>query len=171
MCHDSLDDGSHIEMQSRAIDTYAHAIHTFQGFDIDEVDFTDPVEAVAWEVSTEHFFPNFTRKNCQACHNADKFEVPDQAKSLSARLSRSATTEDNPTLDRNIGTIPSYITGPAYRSCGGCHRAEFIRDDEAGALISLNQHAKDMGYLVPVEEEEADAIHLDIIETIQSFFN
>ena len=50
--------------------------------------------------------------------------------------------------DRNIGEVPAYVTGPASRACGGCHRAELINEDEAGELISFNQHTKQGGYLI-----------------------
>jgi len=171
LCHDSLDDGSHLELQSRAIDSYVHAIHTFQGFDIGDVDFTDPVQSVAWEVYKEHFFPRFTRKACEACHveqsspGNSKYRVPDQSKSLSARLSASDTV-----AGRNLN-IPSYVTGPAYRSCGGCHRAEELNEGEFGELVSLNGHAKQNGYLFEVDDDTADSVLETVIDRIQSFFN
>jgi OmcA/MtrC family decaheme c-type cytochrome len=163
LCHVSSNPGSHLEMQSRAIDSYAHAIHSFQGFDIGDVDFADPVQAVAWEIETEHFFPNFTAKNCEACHKAGAYMVPDEFYSLSAVLSSSDYPLENKV--RNIGDVPSYVTGPGYRSCGGCHRAEFIKEDEAGELLALNSHAKDMGYLV----EDGD--WNTIVDAIQAFFH
>ena len=169
LCHDSLDQGSHLELQSRAIDSYVHAIHTFQAFDIGDINFADPVEAVAYDVHIEHFFPRFTRKACEACHvekgsgNA-KYRVPDQAKSLSALLSGSDTVEGR-SLD-----IASYVTGPAYRSCGGCHRAEELNEEEFGELVSLNGHAKQNGYLVDAGDDP-DSVLETVIETIQAFFN
>ncbi len=65
--------GSHLEMQSRGIDSYAHAIHRFQYFDTGDVDihdrgFKDPVFAKRYQLHIEHGFPNFTIKNCEACH-------------------------------------------------------------------------------------------------------
>jgi hypothetical protein len=152
-------------MQSRAIDSYAHAIHSFQGFDIGDVDFAKPVEAVAWEIETEHFFPNFTAKNCEACHKAGAYMVPDEFYSLPAVLSGS----DYPLMNkvRNIGEVPSYVTGPGYRSCGGCHRADFIKEDEAGKLLQLNGHATDMGYLV----ENDTGVWESVVETIQSMLH
>jgi hypothetical protein len=188
LCHDSLDDGSHLEMQSRAIDSYVHAIHTFQAFDIGDIDFTDPAETAKFVVDSEHFFPRFTRKACEACHvmkgtGEAQYTVPNQAKSLAARLSASDTMDPVTGLERGIGTVPSYVTGPAYRSCGGCHRAELIRDDglaavgsigendAAGRLVSLNAHAKQNGYLVEVDDDNADSILETVIDRIQSFFN
>ena len=46
MCHITKSGGSHLEMQSRSIDSYAHAIHAIQAFDIGDIDFTDPVQAL-----------------------------------------------------------------------------------------------------------------------------
>ena len=43
-CHVVTSGGSHLEGQSRSIDSYVHAIHRFQAFDVDNVDFDDPVE-------------------------------------------------------------------------------------------------------------------------------
>jgi len=166
LCHWSGTGGSHLEMQSRAIDSYAHAIHSFQGFDIKDVDFADQIARVSWAVETEHFFPNFTLKNCEACHTPGKYAVPDDFSSLSAVLSASSTLKGKV---RNINEVPSYITGPGYRSCGGCHRASAIKEDDAGKLSSLNQHASQMGYLVEPDEEN-NITWETIIETIQAFF-
>ena len=44
-CHVPTSGGAHLEMQSRGIDSYVHAIHKFQDFDIASEDFTDPVFA------------------------------------------------------------------------------------------------------------------------------
>jgi hypothetical protein len=145
MCHITKSGGSHIEMQSRSIDSYVHAAHSFQAFDYDEVDFTDPVETLHYEHHVEHTYPNFTIKNCESCHIEGMYDVPDQSKSLPGILSDS---ESNDTIDRNIGYVPSYVTGPASRACGGCHRADLINEDEAGELISFNQHTRTGGYLV-----------------------
>jgi len=166
LCHWSGSGGSHLEMQSRAIDSYVHAIHTFQDFDIGDIDFTDPVQEAAYDVHVEHFFPRFTEKACEACHNADKYMVPDQSKSLSAVLSASDTVEG-----RSL-TVPSYVTGPGYRSCGGCHRAEEIKEGEFGELISLNQHASDMGYLVKAGDNSDAQLSTwdEVVKTIQAFF-
>jgi hypothetical protein len=82
--------------------------------------------------------------------------------------------DGNPTLvaldDRSLN-IPSYVTGPAYRSCGGCHRAEEVNENEFGELLSLNGHAKQNGYLIEVDDTNADSTILTIIDRIMSFFN
>ncbi|MBW7882518.1 MAG: hypothetical protein H3C34_07765 [Caldilineaceae bacterium] len=46
LCHITKSGGSHLEMQSRSIDSYVHAVHSFQAFDIGDIDFTDPVQAI-----------------------------------------------------------------------------------------------------------------------------
>ena len=50
--------------------------------------------------------------------------------------------------DRAIGSVPSYITGPASNACGGCHRAQMINEDNPGELIPFLQHTKNGGYLI-----------------------
>jgi hypothetical protein len=46
LCHITKSGGSHLEMQSRSIDSYAHAIHTFQDFDIGDIDFDNNVQSM-----------------------------------------------------------------------------------------------------------------------------
>jgi cytochrome c553 len=132
-------------MQSRSIDSYIHAIHSFQDFDIGDVNFADPVETMRHELHIEHTYPNFTIKNCKSCHNEGAFEVPDQYSSLPGVLSAADILT---TKDRKIGAVPAYVTGPASRACGSCHRAELINEDEAGELVAFNQHTKQGGYLI-----------------------
>jgi len=162
LCHVPSSGGSHLEMQSRAIESYVHAIHSFQAFDPGDIDFTDPVAAMEYKLHTEHVFPNFTIKNCEACHNEDMFNVPDQAKSLPGILSGSDTW----TVDRNIGDVPSYVTGPAARACGGCHRAHAINEDNATELYAFYRHTGSGGYLV----ENTDGVLDQVIKTIMSIF-
>jgi OmcA/MtrC family decaheme c-type cytochrome len=164
MCHITKSGGSHLEMQSRSIDSYVHAIHSFQDFDIGDIDFTDPVEALWYELHIEHVYPNFTIKNCESCHNPGTYNVPDQTKSMPGLFSRSDTV-----ANRNIYSVPEYVSGPGSRACGACHRAEFIKEDLAGDLASFNQHTKTFGYLK--ENDEEDKVLYAIISYIQSMFN
>ena len=168
-CHVTLNGGSHLEMQSRSIDSYVHAIHSFQAFDIGDVNFADPVEAVHYDLHVEHVYPNFTIKNCESCHNEGTFEVPDQSKSLPGLLSGSDSVEG---WDRNIGNVPAYITGPASRACGSCHRAHLINEDEAGELVSLNQHTKQGGYLIEegADSDETQGLLMTVIDYIMALF-
>ncbi|MFC1781700.1 hypothetical protein ACFLZ8_05510 [Planctomycetota bacterium] len=172
MCHITLDDGSHLEMQSRSLDSYVHAIHQGQAFDIGDVNFTDPVEALHYEHHIEFPYPTHGITNCESCHFEGTYNVPDQSKSLPGRLSKA---DEVTTLDRNIGAVPSYVTGPASRACGSCHRAEMINEDDAGGLIAFNQHTKDGGYLIEVtdeetDENEAEGVLATVIETIMAYF-
>ena len=161
-CHVVSAGGSHLEMQSRSIDSYVHAIHSFQAFDPGDIDFTDKVEKVRYQHHVEHVFPNFTIKNCEACHNPGTYtDPPDQSKSLPGLLSKSDTVEG-----RNIGAVPGYATGPGARACGACHRAHFINEDKAGELVAFNQHVKRNGYLV----EDATGVLDKVIERIMSWF-
>jgi len=143
LCHITKSGGSHLEMQSRSIDSYAHAIHTFQDFDIGDIDFDNNVQSMFHDLKIESHYPTFDTTNCTSCHNAGTFNVPDQAKSLAGILSGS----DN-VAGRAINNVPSYVTGPASRACGACHRAEMIKEDLASELASFNQHTKDGGYLL-----------------------
>ena len=123
---------------------------------------TDPVEKMRYELHIEHTYPNFTIKNCQSCHVAGAFDVPDQSKSLPGVFSAS----DNWPTGRNIGTVPSYISGPGSRACGSCHRAEMINEDNAGELAAFNQHTKSMGYLV----ENVTGLYDLIVAKVMSLF-
>jgi OmcA/MtrC family decaheme c-type cytochrome len=163
MCHVVTSGGSHLEGQSRSIDSYAHAVHRFQAFDVDEVDFTDPVEAKHYEEHISFLFPDFATVNCMACHNAGKFNVPDQSKSMPGVLS---ATDEIPGVIP--ATTPEVVTGPAARACGACHRAQFIKENDAGGFTAFNQHTKDFGYRV--ENDPDDRVLFGVIEKIMSMF-
>jgi OmcA/MtrC family decaheme c-type cytochrome len=165
LCHITKAAGSHLELQSRSIDSYTHAIHRFQAFDAGAIDFTDPVEALEYTHHVQSNFPTFGIENCRACHNAGTFNVPNQGLSLPGVLSDT----DFGTV-RNIGTIPGFITGPATRACGACHRAEAIIAN-AGAgdaikLANLNSHMATFGYMI----ESPPATILDVIRQIFAMF-
>ena len=166
LCHITKAAGSHLELQSRSIDSYAHAIHRFQDFDTGSIDFTDPVEAMQYEHHVESNFPTFGIEDCRACHNASKFNVPNQGMSLPGVLSNT----DFGTI-RNIGTIDNdVITGPATRACGACHRAEAIIAN-AGAgdaikLANINSHMTTFGYML---QTPPDTIMDVITQVFESF--
>ncbi len=169
LCHVPSNGGSHLEMQSRSIDSYVHAIHSFQAFDVGRnggPDFTDPVDTMFYQLHIEHVYPNFTIKNCESCHNDGTYDVPDQAKSLPGVFSAANDTLANGGWDRNIGAVPSYVAGPASRACGACHRAEYIKEDEAGALAAFNQHTKAGGYLI----EADDGVYEAVVAKIMAMF-
>ena len=163
-CHTTTFPGSHLEMASRAIDSYVHAIHTFQPFDEDDVAAADdPVFNARNEQHKSHTFPYFTALACEACHVDGTYNVPDQSKSMSGVQSASWDI-----ADRNIGTVPEYVTGPASRACGACHRADLINADLAGDLASLNAHTEAFGTLE--ENDDDDLILFGIIDKIMSLF-
>jgi OmcA/MtrC family decaheme c-type cytochrome len=196
-CHNVTYGGGHLEMASRSIDSYVHAIHSFQEFDVDEV-FNgedangdpiaafDPVFAKRYDQHINHTFPNFTIRNCEACHidpvlegdGTVVYNVPDQAKSMPSLLSASFTpltwyditggvaTEDP--SGRNIGTVPEYVVGAASRACGGCHRADLISADLAGNLAAFNAHTEAFGTLV--ENDDEDSVLYGVIDKIMSLF-
>ncbi len=163
-CHTTTFPGSHLEMASRAIDSYVHAIHSFQPFDEDDVAAADdPVFNARNEQHKSHTFPYFTALACEACHVEGTYNVPDQSKSMPGVLSASWDI-----ADRNIGTVPEYVTGPASRACGACHRADLINADLAGDLASLNAHTEAFGTLE--ENDDEDMVVFGIIDKIMSLF-
>jgi hypothetical protein len=171
-------------MQSRGIDSYVHAIHKFQDFDIASEDFTDPVFAKRYVLHIEHVFPNFTIKNCEACHATSsstvpvRYNPPDNSQSMPGLESPSATLTHGwvdlatgapiPGGKRHIGTVPALVTGPASRACGGCHRAVFINEDDAGGLAAFNVHTDMGGYNVP--NDTANTYVYQMIEHIMTMF-
>ncbi|MFC1803120.1 hypothetical protein ACFL0D_04035, partial [Thermoproteota archaeon] len=171
MCHITKADGSHMEMQSRSLDSYVHGIHSMQPFDIGDIDFADPVEALHYEHHIGFPYPTHGETNCESCHVEGAYEVPDQTKSLPGLISASESPLEG--WDRAIGDIPEYATGPAARACGGCHRAELINEDDASGLISFYQHTKQGGYLVEaVDDVRLDdvATLLEVIDEIMAYF-
>jgi OmcA/MtrC family decaheme c-type cytochrome len=164
-CHVTTSRGSHLELQSRSIDSYVHAIHSFQAFDIGDVDFENDVMATKYELHVEHTLPMFTIKNCEACHYEGTYEVPDQSKSLPGALSGTDSVDD-----RNIGDYPIQITGPAARACGACHRADAINEDDANKLAALFQHWKTNGYLIAEVDDYGDELGV-VIDEIMAYFD
>ena len=183
-CHWPGQDGSHLDMQSRGLGSYVHAFHRFQWPDTDELDFSDNVflkrycehsgpgyegcenwDFIGW------VFPYFTIMNCEACHNPGTYNPPDQAESLPARLSDSYQNDIDgvDTMMRKIGDVPAYITGPAGTSCGGCHRAEFIKADDASGLTVFYQHKSQNGYLVEDGGDDSGDWEA-VVEEIMEFF-
>jgi OmcA/MtrC family decaheme c-type cytochrome len=165
-CHVTLTGGSHLEMQSRAIDSYVHAIHQMAPFDYGRIDFDDPVEEVHYEHHIEAFYPKFGTIDCESCHVEGAYDVPDQTKSLPGVLSASSS---NDTRDRSIGDVPEYVTGPASRACGGCHRTMAINENNANELAAFNAHVAGNGYLV--ENDSNDNIFYAIVDKVMSLFN
>lgn len=198
-CHNPTFSGSHLEMASRSLENYVHTIHTFQAFDPGDVFKTfDPVKAKRYDQHIKHVFPNFTIRNCEACHvnagakvdptctsNCETFpvtyNVPDQSRSMPGLLSGTDTIATWYSLDaddlavenkagRNIGTYKPTVTGPASRACGACHRGRLINQDEAGALASFNAHTQMGGTYVLNENEDKTTNLFDIIDKIMSLF-
>jgi OmcA/MtrC family decaheme c-type cytochrome len=175
LCHTTKAGGSHLEMQSRSIDSYIHAIHSFQAFDYGRtlaqggIDFDNVVSSMFYDLKVEAHFPTFDLTNCVSCHNSGKFNVPDQSKSLPGLFSASWYPLLN--WDRNIGAVPMYIAGPASRACGACHRAEMIKEDAAVELAAFNQHTRTNGYLV--ETTSANAVNdlYKVIDKIMANFS
>jgi len=163
-CHATTFDGGHLEMQSRSIDSYVHAVHSFQPFDIGDINFAEPVEAMHFEHHIHFPYPTHG-PNCESCHVAGAYEVPDQSTSMPGLLSASDAVEG-----RAINDIPSMVTGPAARACGACHKVELINEDSLGGLTVLNLHLQQGGYLIDAGETP-DATLQSIIDEIMSLFH
>jgi OmcA/MtrC family decaheme c-type cytochrome len=166
MCHVTKSGGSHLELQSRSIDSYVHAIHSSQQFDVGDINFADPVEAMHYDHHIEFPYPTHGITDCESCHEKGTYEAPDQSMSLPGILSAS---DSNETWSRNIGSIPSVVTGPATRACGACHRAELINEDSAGGLAVLNQHFTEGGYQIE-SGEDAGATLQSVIDQVMGLF-
>ena len=187
-CHVTTSAGSHLEMQSRGIDSYVHAIHKFQYLDTNAVDFSNPVFAKRYALHVEHVFPNFTIKNCEACHVAAtssfvSYNPSDQTKSMPGlesaawdlakgwvNLSTGASLP--PPAKRNIGKVPQYVVGPSNRACGGCHRAVLINEDDEGGLIAFNSHTAMGGYTIenPTTGYTGVAYVYQMIDKMMNYF-
>ncbi|TFG71843.1 MAG: hypothetical protein E4H27_03780 [Anaerolineales bacterium] len=166
MCHITKSGGSHLEMQSRSIDSYIHAVHSFQAFDIGDVNFADPVEAMHYEHHINTPYPKHAATDCESCHVEGAFNVPSQAASLPGLLSASDSVDS---WDRNVSDVPAVVVGPAARACGGCHRAELINEDLAGDLTMLNLHMTQGGYRVEAGEDASGTLQ-SVIDQIMSLF-
>ena len=167
ICHEVGSGGSHLELQSRSIDSYVHAIHSFQAFDPGDIDFGDPAESVAYQHHINSEFPRFGILNCESCHGKGNTpNVPNQAKSMPGILSGTDTVEG-----RNIGMIPPTVTGPAVRACGACHRAQRINADDATGLAVLTQHWKTFGYSIEAKDgDEAEMIWEKVVAKLMTIF-
>jgi hypothetical protein len=167
ICHEVSNGASHLPDQSRSIDSYVHAIHSFQVFDPKNIDFGNPVESLEYQehVSTE--FPRFGILDCQSCHNPGMNNVPNQAKSMPGVLSGiDAITEADGNVV-SVGDYPSSVTGPAVRACGACHRAQKINAGDPAGLAVLTSHFKTFGYVI----DNADGVWEAVVAKIMAMFS
>lgn len=167
MCHITKSDGSHIEMQSRSLDSYVHALHSGQAYDIGDINFADEMEELHYEHHIGFPYPTHGIQNCESCHIEGTYEVPDQTKSLPGLLSASDSVT---TKDRAINDVPEVATGPGARACGGCHRATLITADDASGLASFYQHMEMGGYVIEVEAASENAAIMAVISDIMAYF-
>ncbi len=166
MCHITKAGGSHLELQSRSLDSYVHAIHAFQAFDVGDIDFENPVEAMTYGHHIEFPYPKHGLTDCESCHYENSYNVPNQAKSLPGLISG---TDEVKGMERKLGPIGAYVTGPAARVCGSCHRAVLIKEDNAGEMAVLNLHLQKGGYVVPAGEKPLDTL-MSVIEEVMTYF-
>ena len=64
--------------------------------------------------------------------------------------------------------MPAYVTGPASRACGGCHKAVLINEDDEAELASFHSHVNMGGYNVP--NDAGNTYVYKMIEQIMNFF-
>jgi OmcA/MtrC family decaheme c-type cytochrome len=178
VCHNPTYDGGHLEMQSRSIDSYVHAIHRMQPLDENSVFAADDPVFNKWnEMHKHHVFPNFSILSCEGCHQGATYNVPDQSMSMPGVQSGSWEYDDEVDYGRAIGMIPPAVQGAASRSCGSCHRAEWIKNDHAGDLVAFNAHTGTFGTYIenaPLDADEdglvEEPVLFGIIDKIMSFF-
>jgi hypothetical protein len=178
VCHNPTYDGGHLEMQSRSIDSYVHAIHRMQPLDENSVFAADDPVFNKWnEMHKHHVFPNFSILSCEGCHQGATYNVPDQSMSMPGAQSGSWEYDDEVDYGRAIGMIPPAVQGAASRSCGSCHRAEWIKNDHAGDLVAFNAHTGTFGTYIenaPLDADEdglvEEPVLFGIIDKIMSFF-
>ncbi|MDH4192175.1 MAG: hypothetical protein OEW21_18460, partial [Betaproteobacteria bacterium] len=168
-CHEVSNAGSHLELQSRSIDSYVHAVHSFQAFDPGDINFADKFEKMEYEHHTATAFPRFGIQDCESCHKPGTYDVPNQAKSLPGVLS---ATDTIATWSRNIGAIPPSVAGPAIRACGSCHRSQKLNADDAAGLAILDAHFESMGYVVDASTDSTERATLwaSIVDKMMAIF-
>jgi OmcA/MtrC family decaheme c-type cytochrome len=153
LCHWVGSGSSHLEMQSRSIDSFVHAIHSYQFMDSKSVDFANAFAAFEYAEHIDSVYPNFSIQNCESCHNAGTYNPPAQNRSLPGISSASwaflnRTTNIPGYVASPLAGVPAVVTGPADRACGSCHRATMINADSATNLTNFNQHTAEWGYRV-----------------------
>jgi OmcA/MtrC family decaheme c-type cytochrome len=126
ICHNPSGASGHFAQQSKSFKDYVHLLHAGQ--------------PAAGETEGIEYPGNL--KNCAACHDADKYAVPDQTKSLGGVVSGF--------YDATTGKLSgkNNITGPAAIACGGCHKANLFEEGGDDAVTAFNAHTKTMGYRV-----------------------
>ncbi|MCB0055046.1 MAG: hypothetical protein KDE24_36455, partial [Caldilinea sp.] len=137
----------------------------FQAFDIGDIDFADPVQAMHYEHHVEFPYPTHG-PNCESCHVEGTYNMPSQLSSLPGIQSATSTITG---WDRAIPDMPSVVVGPGARACGGCHVAELINEDNAAELIPLKIHMENGGYSVEAGEQPLDTLDA-VIQQIMGFF-
>jgi hypothetical protein len=145
LCHAVPSAASHLEMQSRSIDSYVHAIHRMQVLDAKNVVLTDKVQQVRYDKHIEGVYPNFAGWfNCESCHNPGMYDPPADDRSLPSLVSASATVAGR----TGLGPFAQEITGAGARACGGCHRAEPINETDGSKLADFVAHTNDFSSYV-----------------------
>lgn len=165
MCHVTKTGGSHLEMQSRSLDSYVHAIHSGQPFDTDEIDFSNPVEKMHYEHHVEFPYPKHGT-DCESCHLPGQHNLGDPAKYLPSLLSAS---NENESWGRKLDAEPAMVVGPATRVCGSCHKTRAINEDSNLKMELFKQHVLQNGYMIDAGEKPADTLSAVIAKFVELF--
>ena len=165
MCHVSKTGGSHLEMQSRSLDSYVHAIHSGQAFDVKDIDFANPVEAMHYEHHVGFPYPKHGT-DCESCHVPGKYELHDPSMVLPSLLSPSAVNE---TRDSKIPEQPAMVVGEGVRVCGSCHKTAAINEDSALDFALFQKHVEQYSYMIPGGEKPADTLAAVIQKFVELF--
>ena len=176
MCHEVSSGASHLELQSRSIDSYVHAIHSFQGLDTKNINPDDEVEVTEYSDHVSFYFPRFTVQDCEACHvnstnvydsGRHAYDVPMQGKSMPGVLSGSATVSFT---GHTLGDVPVAVTGPAVRACGACHRAQAINTNDPGRLALQRTHWETFGYYIETTSDVLRDLWNAVVAKIMPLF-
>ena len=117
-------------------------------------------------ITSSSRIPTHGITNCESCHVAGAYNVPDQSKSLPGLLSASAEING---WDRKIGEVPVLCHRSRFESLWWMPPAELINEDSFGGLIVLNQHMKQGGYLIEAGEDPNSTL-ASVIDQIMGFF-
>jgi OmcA/MtrC family decaheme c-type cytochrome len=153
VCHSIQNASSHLERQARNIDAFIHAAHSFEKMDLNgnsrsgipAINFLDPTEYMfRWEEHVDSVYPNFSIQNCQSCHNAGTYDVPNPKASLPGLISGSTDAIASwPT--RSVTGLKATVTDAASRACVSCHRVPALKEGNIGELNALEAHATTFG--------------------------
>ena len=147
ICHNPSGASGHFAQQSKSFKDYVHLLHAGQPAvgETEGIDEIVELRFLAVELGLALAGSSGNLRNCAACHDADKYAVPAQSKSLGGVVSGFV----DPATGKLSGL--NNTTGPAAIACGGCHRAMLFEEGGDDAVTSFNAHTKVNGYRVSTD--------------------